>query len=84
MRKLVFIIGIAAAIGAVRASCAVADPVRPVGPLLANAIDSLEVTDSVGCYRLGLTGYHWYDWCIGPRWLYPHRRVCRRGRCAYR
>ena len=29
-----------------------------------------------GCYRLGLSGYHWYRSCIGPRILYPHRRHC--------
>jgi hypothetical protein len=37
-----------------------------------------------GCYRLGETGYHWYRYCWGPRWIYPHRRVCRRGYCWYR
>jgi hypothetical protein len=29
-----------------------------------------------GCLRLGETGYHWYRYCIGPRFLYPHRRYC--------
>ena len=84
MRKLAFIAGMAAAFGAVGASSALADPAGPVGPGLANAVDSLNVAQSVGCYRLGLTGYHWYASCIGPRWLYPHRRVCRNGWCAYR
>ncbi len=37
-----------------------------------------------GCYRLGLTGYHWYRFCAGPRFLYPHERVCRHGHCWYR
>jgi hypothetical protein len=37
-----------------------------------------------GCYRLGETGYHWYRYCVGPRWIYPHRRVCRHGHCWYR
>ncbi|WP_155253559.1 hypothetical protein [Bradyrhizobium japonicum] len=37
-----------------------------------------------GCYRLGETGYHWYRSCWGPHWIYPHRRVCRRGHCWYR
>ena len=37
-----------------------------------------------GCYRLGETGYHWYRYCWGPRWVYPHRRVCRHGYCWYR
>jgi hypothetical protein len=40
--------------------------------------------DAAGCYRLGLTGYHWYSFCAGPRILYPHRRVCRHGHCWYR
>jgi hypothetical protein len=29
-----------------------------------------------GCYRLGLTGYHWYHYCVGPRFIYPHHRYC--------
>ena len=29
-----------------------------------------------GCYRLGLTGYHWYGSCLGPRFMYPHHRSC--------
>jgi hypothetical protein len=37
-----------------------------------------------GCYRWGETGYHWYDFCLGPSWLYPHQRVCRQGYCWYR
>ncbi|MBP1065265.1 hypothetical protein ACVIWV_003011 [Bradyrhizobium diazoefficiens] len=37
-----------------------------------------------GCYRLGETGYHWYRSCWGPRWIYPHQRVCRHGYCWYR
>ncbi len=36
------------------------------------------------CYRAGLGGYHWYDACFGPRFLYPHHRVCRHGHCWYR
>jgi hypothetical protein len=41
--------------------------------------------DNSGCYRWGETGYHWYNFCIGPAWLYPHRRVCnRQGYCWYR
>ena len=39
--------------------------------------------DNGGCYRWGETGYHWYNFCIGPAWLYPHRQVCRRGYCWY-
>jgi len=37
-----------------------------------------------GCYRMGETGYHWYRYCWGPRWIYPHHRVCRHGYCWYR
>jgi hypothetical protein len=37
-----------------------------------------------GCYRWGETGYHWYNFCLGPSWLYPHQRVCHRGYCWYR
>lgn len=28
--------------------------------------------EKAGCYRLGETGYHWYSFCLGPWWLYPH------------
>ena len=37
-----------------------------------------------GCFRMGETGYHWYRYCWGPRWIYPHHRVCRHGYCWYR
>jgi hypothetical protein len=38
-----------------------------------------------GCYRVGLSGYHWYHSCFGPHFLYPHHRVCNRhGYCYYR
>lgn len=36
-----------------------------------------------GCYRVGETGYHWYRYCVGPHFLYPHHRVCRHGHCWY-
>jgi hypothetical protein len=39
---------------------------------------------SAGCYRMGETGYHWYRFCFGPGFIYPHRRVCRHGYCWYR
>ena len=29
-------------------------------------------------YRMGETGYHWYDFCVGPAFLYPHQKVCSR------
>lgn len=28
--------------------------------------------EKAGCYRLGETDYHWYSFCLGPWWLYPH------------
>jgi hypothetical protein len=40
--------------------------------------------DHVGCYRLGLSGYRWYRSCIGPRFMYPHHRICHRHHCYYR
>jgi opacity protein-like surface antigen len=37
-----------------------------------------------GCYRMGLTGYHWYYSCFGPGFIYPHHRACNRnGFCWY-
>jgi hypothetical protein len=33
-------------------------------------------TAQAGCYRLGETGYHWYSFCAGPGFLYPHVRHC--------
>jgi hypothetical protein len=36
-----------------------------------------------GCYRLGETGYHWYHFCLGPGFIYPHQRYCRHGYCWY-
>jgi hypothetical protein len=45
---------------------------------------AIQPVEKVGCYRLGETGYHWYNFCFGPNWLYPHRRICRHGQCWYR
>ena len=36
-----------------------------------------------GCFRLGETGYHWYRYCWGPPFMYPHHRACRRGYCWF-
>ncbi len=55
-----------------------------VGQGIAATIDAIDTVEKVGCYRLGETGYHWYRFCFGPTWLYPHQRVCRRGYCWYR
>src|SRR5215471_17138238 len=46
---------------------------------LFSALLATSSTAEAGCYRLGETGYHWYRYCLGPYWLYPHRRVCRHG-----
>ena len=43
-----------------------------------SAVALLPTAAEAGCYRLGLTGYHWYRFCLGPGVLYPHQRVCRR------
>jgi hypothetical protein len=50
------------------------------------AMSSMAISPaSAGCYRMGLSGYHWYRSCVGPRVLYPHRRHCNRyGHCWYR
>jgi hypothetical protein len=42
-----------------------------------------ERAEPYGRYRWGETGYHWYSFCLGPSWLYPHQRVCRQGYCWY-
>jgi hypothetical protein len=55
-----------------------------VGQSMAAAIAATNPVEKVGCYRLGETGYHWYGFCFGPTWLYPHHRVCRHGYCRYR
>jgi hypothetical protein len=49
-----------------------------------STVTLLPTTADAGCYRLGLTGYHWYHFCAGPPILYPHERVCRHGHCWYR
>jgi hypothetical protein len=36
-----------------------------------------------GCYRLGETGYHWYDFCLGPDFAYPHHKTCDKNGCTY-
>jgi opacity protein-like surface antigen len=50
----------------------------------AGALTAATPADAAGCYRVGTTGYHWYKFCAGPSFLYPHRRVCHNGRCWYR
>lgn len=48
------------------------------------AIAAVSLVETVGCYRWGETGYHWYRFCAGPYWLYPHHRYCHHGYCYYR
>ena len=37
-----------------------------------------------GCYRIGDTGFHYYDFCLGPWFFYPHEKVCdKHGGCYY-
>ena len=62
-----------------------ADAEAAVGRSMDSAILALsQIEQAAGCYRLGETGYHWYRFCAGPYWLYPHHRYCRRGYCSYR
>ncbi len=55
--------------------------------IFAVALSGLCLTPTVasaGCARWGETGYHFYRYCAGPRFLYPHHRRCyRSGFCAY-
>jgi hypothetical protein len=60
-----------------------------VGPAVGSgaidaAIGPIASVEKVGCYRWGETGYHWYRFCFGPAFIYPHQRVCRHGYCWYR
>jgi hypothetical protein len=80
MRKLVVVAAAALCLAAVSSSQSQA----AVGQGIAATIDAIDPVEKAGCYRLGETGYHWYRSCFGPSWLYPHRRVCRRGHCWYR
>jgi hypothetical protein len=48
------------------------------------AVLVLSSSAEAGCYRLGETGYHWYRFCVGPYWLYPHHRICRGHHCYYK
>jgi hypothetical protein len=37
-----------------------------------------------GCFRWGETGHHWYDFCVGPDFLYPHHKNCdKNGFCTF-
>jgi len=49
-----------------------------------SALTLLPSAAQAGCYRFGESGYHWYRFCLGPSFIYPHQRVCRHGYCWYR
>jgi hypothetical protein len=53
------------------------------GSAVAPAFAGVDPLAAAGCYRVGERGYRWYSFCAGPSWLYPPRRVCRKGRCWY-
>jgi hypothetical protein len=36
-----------------------------------------------GCFRWGETGYHWYGFCLGPDFVYPHHKTCGQNGCSY-
>jgi hypothetical protein len=37
-----------------------------------------------GCFRWGETGNHWYRFCAGPDFLYPHHKTCNNnGWCTF-
>jgi len=82
MRKLSASIAVLAAV--FTASLISTGSQAAVGRSIDTAIDAITPIEKVGCYRLGETGYHWYRFCIGPYWLYPHQQVCRHGACWYR
>lgn len=79
MRKLSVMI-VAIALGSLTSTVTKA----AVGESIQTAIAEINPFQTAGCYRLGETGYHWYHSCWGPRFLYPHRRICHHGYCYYR
>ncbi len=85
MRKLAVIIGgmtISATL-AVGPVPACADPIASAASALGDAARSAAAVEQVGCYRWGESGYHWYRFCFGPRFIYPHHRHCHHGHCWY-
>jgi hypothetical protein len=80
MRKLAIIIAAAGVLGSFASGAANA----AVGQSLRAGIAAINPIELAGCYRWGETGYHWYGFCVGPRFLYPHHRVCRHGYCYVR
>jgi hypothetical protein len=80
MRKYLTIVMIAGLMGSMAATAAQA----AVGQDINAAASALNPVEKAGCLRWGETGYHWYGFCAGPRFLYPHHRVCRHGYCYVR
>jgi hypothetical protein len=82
MRKLTISLAVLSALSAVSVCSTGAQ--ATVARNIDAAINAVSEVDRIGCYRLGETGYHWYNFCVGPSWLYPHRRYCRHGYCYHR
>lgn len=85
IRELAAAVAAVAALGAVAVapvSSSYAAVARPL-PAGTQATPLPTPAEKVGCYRLGEYGYAWYPFCVGPRWLYPHRRVCHHGHCWF-
>jgi hypothetical protein len=82
MHKLAIIIASAATVSA--GSLLSTASHAAVGRSIDAVIADINPIEKAGCYRWGETGYHWYRFCLGPRFIYPHRRVCRNGYCYYR
>jgi len=81
MGKLALSLAAAVSLSAAAPMPASAMPVT--GSAVAPAFADVDPLAAAGCYRVGERGYRWYSFCAGPSWLYPHRRVCRKGRCWY-
>jgi hypothetical protein len=83
MRKLALTIAIAAGT-LLAASVVPTEAQQTLGQGVGTVVDAVNPLQSSGCYRLGVTGYHWYRTCIGPPVIYQHRRYCGHGQCYYR
>jgi hypothetical protein len=77
MRHFVAISAVAGLAALVAAGPASAFGVPGMSPAATNPTTAIE---RAGCVRLGETGYHWYRFCVGPSFLYPHYRSEYRGR----
>lgn len=72
MRKLAILVAAAAVVSAFPALAQSSSaPLTPAG--------------NHGCFRWGETGDHWYSFCLGPDFFYPHRKTCNSaGWCTFR